>query len=245
MSSSTKFKVPPIKTFGGRLRSEWEKQRWMRRLTPHSAFCTPHSLGFTLLEVLIAVAIMSGIVTVIYASFSTTSRNVEQSEARRDSADLARSLIVKLSDDIANAYYNPALKETVFDAKPSTTTEDEPRFDSLSLTTLTNWRTPDSKEMDLWEVGYRFEERLDGTGKTLIRREKREINGDRAALEGGTDYEVTDQVKELRLRYSADGQTWSDEWHSSSSHSWPKVVEIRLLLADGSSFFTLVEARRW
>ncbi|HET7317853.1 MAG TPA: prepilin-type N-terminal cleavage/methylation domain-containing protein, partial [Nitrospirota bacterium] len=57
---------------------------------PHPAFRIPNSQGFTLLEVLIAVAIMSAIVTVIYASFSTASRNVQQAEEIRDSADLAR-----------------------------------------------------------------------------------------------------------------------------------------------------------
>jgi len=199
--------------------------------------------GFTLLEVLMAMSILTVIVTVIYMSFSTTGRNVEQAEARRDSADLARTLIAKLSDDIANAYYNSSMKETVFDAKPSTTTENEPRFDGIALTTLTNYRKTDSKEMDLWEVGYRFEDRLDGKGKVLIRREKREINKDSIPLEGGTDYEVTDQIAELRLRYY-DGSTWSDEWHSSSKLKKPTSVEIRLTLADGSSFLTSVDAGR-
>jgi general secretion pathway protein J len=202
-----------------------------------------HAKGFTLLEVLMAMSILAVIVTVIYASFSTTGRNVEQAEARRDRTDLARTLIAKLSDDIANAYYNSSIKETVLEAQPSTTTEGEPRFDSLALTTLTNWRKPDSKEMDLWEVGYRFEDRLDGKGKVLIRREKRELNKDSTPLEGGTDYEVTDQITELRLRYF-DGSTWVDEWHSSSKQKLPRAVEILLTQADGSSFLTSVEAGR-
>jgi len=204
-------------------------------------YCS-HLKGFTLLEVLLAMSILAVIVTVIYTSFSTTGRNIDQAEAMRDSTDLARTLIAKLSDDIANAYYNSSMRETVFDAKPSTTT-DEPRFDSIALTTLTNWRKPDSKEMDLWEVGYRFEDRPDGKGKVLIRSEKREINKDSTPLEGGTDYEVTDQISELRLRYS-DGLTWSDEWHSSSKGKKPTAVEILLVLADGSSFLTHVDAGR-
>ena len=48
---------------------------------PYFAF---RSNGFTLLEVLIATAIMSVIVTVIYMSFFTTGRNVEQAEEIRD-----------------------------------------------------------------------------------------------------------------------------------------------------------------
>ena len=188
-------------------------------------------------------SILAVIVTVIYTSFSTTGRNVEQAEARRDRTDLARTLIAKLSDDIANAYYNTSMKETVFDAKPSTTTADEPRFDSIALTTLTNWRKPASKEMDLWEVGYRFEERPEGKGKVLIRREKREINKDSTPLEGGSDYEVTDQITGLRLRYY-DGSSWVDEWHSSSRQKLPRSVEITLTQADGSSFLTHIEAGR-
>ena len=201
------------------------------------------SKGFTLLEVLMAMSILAVLVTVIFTTFSTAGRNVEQAEARRDRTDLARTLIAKLSDDIANAYYNPSMGETIFYAKQSTQDKDEPRFDSIALTTLTNWRKPDSKEMDLWEVGYRFEERPDGKGKALIRREKRELNKNSTLLEGGTDYEVTDRLTELRLRYH-DGSTWIDEWDSGSKLRLPKAVEIRLTQADGSSFLTRVEAGR-
>ena len=97
--------------------------------------------------------------------------------------------------------------------------------------------------MDLWEVGYRFAEQQEGKGKVLIRREKREINKDSTPLEGGLDYEVTDQITELRLRYY-DGSTWVDEWHSSSKQKLPRSVEITLTQADGSSFLTHVEAGR-
>ncbi len=191
-----------------------------------------------------AVAIMSVITTVIYASFSTAGRNVEQAEAKRTETDLARTLIAKLMDDITNAYYSPALlNETVFEGKPSTTMEDEPRFDSLTLTTLTNWRKPDSREMDLWEVGYRFEERPDGSGRVLVRREMRELTEDSKSLEEWTDYEVTDQIAELRLRYLY-GSTWRDEWHSSSSLNKPKAVEIWLVMVGGASFLTKVEVGR-
>jgi general secretion pathway protein J len=212
------------------------------------------SEGFTLLEVLIAMAILALIVSVIYASFSTAGRNVEQAEAVRDRTDLARTLMARLSDDIANAYYNPLMKETVFDGKRSTQETDKPRFDSILLTTLTNWRKPDSNETEMWEVGYRFEEKPDGTGTVMIRHEKRELKKDDAPGEGGSDMEITDRVKELRLRYSAGfastGSTplaWEDEWKCSPSRKLPKIVEVRLVLDDGSLYLTHVdvEAGRW
>lgn len=201
-------------------------------------------MGFTLLEVLIAVSIMAGIIAVIYTSFFTTSRNVEQAEATRDASDLARTLVSKLSSDIANAYYNPAMPETVFYGKSSTVTKDEPRFDSIDLTTLTNWRRPDTKETDLWEVGYSFQEQPDKTGMVMLRKEKRELGKDfPPPLEGGTEYIITDRIDQLRLRYY-NGTSWVDDWDSRTRHALPNAVEIQLVLDDGSSYITLVDAGR-
>ena len=109
--------------------------------TPHSSPRTSHgSKGFTLLEVLIAVAIMAGIVTVIYASFFTTSQNVEQAEKIRDASDLARTLVAKLTNDIANAYVNAGMNTsnaplTIFYGKKvqPETGDDKPRYDELYL----------------------------------------------------------------------------------------------------------------
>ena len=216
---------------------------------PNFEFRIPHSKGFTLLEVLIAVAIMSVIVTVIYTSFSTTSRNVEQAEEMRDSTDLARTLLAKLSDDIANAYVNarmntPAVLTIFYGKKGEADLKDEKnRRDAISLTTLTNVRTLGSKETDLWEVGYFFKEKTNGSGFVLMRREKRELSKDSPALEGDFfTYKVTDRVESLTFRYYDTGvQKWQDEWDSRTRGALPKAVEITLTIDDGSSYIMEVE----
>ncbi len=204
---------------------------------------TPNSNGFTLIEVLLALAILAVIITAIYASFSTARRNVESAEAVRDETDLARTLIARLSDDIANAYYHQGMKTiTIFYGKKEElgTGDDKRRFDSISMTTLTNWRKPDSKETDLWEVGYHFEEKADGKGRVLMRREKRELSKDIPLLEGGVDFEITDSMDGFQLRYY-NGYQWSDEWDTRSHASLPKTVEISLFLADGKRYTTVVD----
>ena len=214
--------------------ADWEQGR-MRPANPKSG-------GFTLLEVLIAVAIMAGIVTVIYASFSTASRNVEQAEAKRDAADLARTLLTKLSSDITNAYYNPSKSETFFYGKKSGAGTDVPRFDAIAFTTLTNWRRPNSKETELWEVGYWFEEQSEKSGRALFRKEKRELSKDIPPLEGGADFMLTDRIRSLRLQYF-NGLAWTDDWDTRAQRSTalPKAVEITLVLDEGSLYTMQIE----
>jgi type II secretory pathway component PulJ len=193
--------------------------------------------------VLLALAILAVIMTSIYAGFSTSARNIEQAEEIRDGTDQARTLIARLANDIANAYVRTDMGWTFLYGRRFETEESRQRYDSIYLTTLTNWRKPDSREMDLWEVGYFFQERPDGRGRMLMRKEKREHAKDVPAREGGIDYEITDAVEGLRLRYSADGSTWLDEWDTKQQGRLPRAVEILLTLAGGRVYATLVDVR--
>ncbi len=206
--------------------------------------------GFTLLEVLIAVAIMAGIVTVIYSSFFTTSRNIEQAETIRDSSDMARTLMQRLSNDITNAYAkqimnSPAIVTALIGKKEEAQTGDvKSRYDNITMTTLTNTRRLNSKETELWEVGYFFKQKPEGPGYILMRREKRELSKDVPAGEGGFEYEISDRVKSLQLRYNATGgNTWLDDWNSTSRNSLPKIVEIALTLESGMTYSMYVEVK--
>ncbi len=220
------------------------KMQYQKKQHLKFAIRNRQSEGFTLIEVLLAMAILAVVVTVIYAVFSTSSANVKLAEASRDETDLARTLIARMSDDIANAYCSAGLSGTFFYGKSEEVETGGSKFrhDSLSLTTLTNWRKPDSKETDLWEVGYSFEEKSDGSGYVLVRREKRELNTDVPPLEGGVEYEITDRIEELRVRYY-DGSTWVDTWNRKTGcnqANLPRALEISLTLDSGSVFVTKV-----
>jgi prepilin-type N-terminal cleavage/methylation domain-containing protein len=205
-----------------------------------------NSRGFTLLEVLLAMAILTVILTVIYSSFSTAGRSVTSAEAVRDETDLARTLIAKLSQDIENAYCGPVTNGSpVFYGKKEEVENEgvKRRHDSIALTTLTNWRRPDSKETELLEADYYFKEKADGKGYVLMRREKRELSKDVPPTEGGVEYEITDQVAALQLRYSDNGSNWKDEsGRKTPPCSKPKLVEITLVLLSGKQYSTVVRA---
>jgi general secretion pathway protein J len=209
---------------------------------PHSAFAIPHSRGFTLLEVLLAMAILTIVASAVYASFATAGRMVEQAGEVRDGTDLARTLLARITSDIANVYVNPGMTETFLLGRKVEDEEQRKRYDGIYLTTLTNWRKPESREMELWEVGYYFQDRPDGKGRVLFRKEKRELSKDAPPLEGTTDYELTDTVADLRFRYYT-GSTWSDEWDTRTQGRVPRAVEIILSLDGGRVYMTTTEIK--
>ena len=209
-------------------------------INPDSRSGAPNSKGFTLIEVLLALAVLALVLTMIYSSFSTASQSVERAEVVRDATDLARTLIARLSNDIANASCSADTNVVVFYGKKDELEieGEKRRNDSIYLTTLTNWRRPDSKETEMWEVGYYFEERPDTKTRVLMRREKRELSKDFPPLEGGVAFELTDRVEELKLRY-LDGSKWVDEWgNKSRCNPRPKAVEISLTLDTGRMYVT-------
>jgi len=201
--------------------------------------------GFTLLEVLLAMAILAVILTVVYASFSTAGKNVEQAEALRDEMDIARGLLVRISSDIANSYIGQNMSTTFFygkkeEAEGESSGGAKIRRDSIAMTTLTN-RPLNLKETELWEVGYFFKEKPDGKGFVLFRREKRELSKDVLPLDGGTEDEITDRVESLQFRYSTDGTNWTDNGWPLSSSAQPKAMEIILTLDNGKVYTTKVD----
>ena len=214
------------------------------RIIPHSAFRIPHSKGFTLVEVLLAMAILAVVMTAIYAGFSAAGASVEHAEASRDSMDLGRTLMALMTRDIANAFCRSGMQGTFFfGKKEEVEIEGEKyRMDSLALTTLTNWRRPDSKETELWKVGYFFQEKPEGDGRVMMRHEQR-IVGSEDLENVETTYEITDAVRSLQIRYW-NGASWIDDRGSETKCDEPLPAEITLTLKDGTVLMTRADVVR-
>lgn len=202
------------------------------------------SRGFTLVEVLLAVTILAVIMTAVYTSFSAAGASVEHAEQVRDSNDLGRTLLAVMTRDLSNAYCRSDRKGTFFSGKKNEVEveSEKLRMDSLALTTLTNWRRPGSKETELWEVGYFFQERPDGDGYVLMRREDRAV-GDENAVETAAEYEITDRVRSLQVRYW-NGASWIDDRGGSGMCVDPLPMEVTLVLQDGRVFQSRVDVVR-
>jgi len=194
--------------------------------------------------VLLAMAILAVVLTTIYASFSAAGVSVEHAESVRDSMDLGRTLLALMNRDIANAFCRSNMQGTFFLGKKNEVEVggEAVRMDSISLTTLTNWRRPGSNETELWAVGYFFKERPEGDGYVLMRREDRAV-GSEQAVNDATEYEITDAVRSLQIRYW-DGAKWIDDRGSESMCFDPLPAEITLTMRDGTVLLTRADVVR-
>lgn len=203
--------------------------------------------GFTLIEVLIAITILTVIMMVVYQAFTASTDGIRRAEAVDELNSTARVIFLKLMDDINNAYLTGNNVIFVGDSKR----DKELPQDSLNLTSISNLRmVKDAKETDLYEIGYKMKEdyayQKQEKRLSLFRREKKTI-GVEPVLEGGEAYELTDEIAGLRFSYfDGANKKWKDNWDSrSTTTKLPTAVEVEVILFDADkkerAFKTIID----
>lgn len=178
--------------------------------------------GFTLFEVMVAIAILGMIVGLIYGSFATTARSKEEIETRNDIYHEARWALDKLENDLASAYVttNPN-SQAVFFSLNNTGASGTPR-DYLHFSTFSHVKfNPQSRESDQANVKYFVTENPETGVPTLYRWEDASMtpqddisNIDPSTWTGeGQVFELAEGVLAFDLRFW-DGYDWAEEWDS-------------------------------
>lgn len=176
--------------------------------------------GFTLIEVLLAVAILATLIVavmgVLTANLNMRHRSSEMSEVYQNTTMALR----RMTSELNSAFYVSDLSEemaenreiryrSVFDG----------RRDELSFTTMSYMqRYTDEAAGDQAEITYRLENRRDRNGKArqvLIRREQAPI--DARPERGGRLTVALENVKSLRFEYwdpdrEVGGEAWVSQW---------------------------------
>lgn len=188
--------------------------------------------GFSLLEILIAVAILAVVLMLTYQTSSQTLKTKKRIEAKEMVYHTARITMEKMVNDISQAFL-VTTKEHQGDSQGSPLMKtlfkgDESSIHFSALSHLRLFR--DSKESEQTEIGYKIE-RDSGGGdwQNLERREAPFI--DTKPEDGGKWFPLASQVKELKFEYY-DGKQhdWVSSWNSDSDKKdyLPKAVRIRL-----------------
>jgi type II secretion system protein J len=193
--------------------------------------------GFTLLEVLVSVAILAIIMAVIYSAYVT---NVEAIQIARENGQVHQTARIVL--DLMTRDLQSALTELQV---PSETTRlgligktedrDGRRMDRIDFTTLTHMAlTEQGPSTDLCEVGYmvvKDEEQED----VLVLMRRDDASPDEDLTEGGAVQELARDILEFKITYEDSQGEERDSWgteETGDSSGLPVLVRVRLVLKD-------------
>jgi general secretion pathway protein J len=193
--------------------------------------------GMTLIEAMIAIAILSLVMTLVYGGFSQTMRNRAIMEASLDRSHVVRVTMERLARELSQAYVsihvNPnatlVTSRTIFHGRREGAGT---RIDFTSFSHRRLFR--DAHESDQNELGYflthrRGEDRRDSV--VLVRRESRRIDDE--PEEGGQLTVMIEDVREFTIRYLDPlSHQWVEEWDSTGleANRLPSQVMIRLVV---------------
>lgn len=198
--------------------------------------------GLTLLEVLIASAILSLVASMIWVAFDQTARMRTKLSERQEHDHLARVAITRITRDLRSAFLSLHVNQeqraaaviTAFKGRSSN------GGSRLDLTTFTHRRLRrGTHEGDACEVGYQLLDHRgdDGVrGMDLVRRESPRIDND--PERGGVIDVLIPGVKSFELSYY-DDQTdqWTETWDSTQATGQvgrlPPRVRVTITLEEG------------
>ena len=171
------------------------------------------SKGFTLVEILVALAILAMIVASTFTIFRSASKSWQKGETRRERYQNARIAISRMGAEISHAVINsnPLCRFT----------GDKNKLSFVSFVST------DAGVFELSEVEYW----LDSAKRLLIRND--EIDPDYDFTTYGHSDILSDNIRELEFSYF-DGLVWQDAWNPdrTSGFGLPKAVKIKIKVED-------------
>jgi general secretion pathway protein J len=193
-----------------------------------------HEKAFTLIEILIALAILAILSTLIYGTFAQSRLLATRMEATSEAYQTVRQIFQVMQDELSMAYYvEPTgadlTSNVVFIAKSpdlkGQLSTDQPL---LRFTTLGHRRwQPDSPETDLSLVEYEIKK--DPTTNLLTLYHREETNLLSTTETSTEEYELAEGLKEFSLRFF-DGADWGDSWDSTEKKDVPQAVEVKFVV---------------
>lgn len=192
--------------------------------------------GFTLIEVLISVALVSVIMMMIWQTTSQTISAKRRVEKREELYHSARVAMDKMMQDLSMAYLvrgNPHWGSK--QGSPQLKTVFKGDADGFQFTSLSHLRLfKGSRESEGTEIGYRLERDPDDRDFLVLqRREAKGIDGN--PDEGGAWVSLASRVKAFQAEYYDGGKfDWISSWDSESTEKekLPRAVRLKLVFED-------------
>jgi len=192
--------------------------------------------GFTLLEVLVSIAILVIIMAALYSAYTT---NVEAIQIARQNGEIhqtARIVLDRITKDLQSALIRTSVASERI--KLGLIGEDREidgrRADRMDFTTVTHLpMMENAPASDLCEIGYLIEEDSEGKVLVLLRRDDPSVDED--FTKGGWLQEMARNVLEFKVTYQDSRGEDSDRWNTLENRpgpGLPVLIKVRLVLKD-------------
>ncbi len=190
--------------------------------------------GFTLLEVLVASAILSMVLAIVYGVFSQTLTSTQRAEEQNAQSRAARIVLLRIGDDL-QASLPLTSGHFRFVGRASHTQQFPDSF--LSFVSESGLPlTSGSPTSDGYEIEYELvpDPRATPPVQQLVRRARfapMTAGSDLTRASEGETLPLLTGVQGLRFRFF-DGRVWHDEWgKDQTAMKLPRAVEVELYLA--------------
>jgi prepilin-type N-terminal cleavage/methylation domain-containing protein len=181
-------------------------------------------LGFTLLELLVAVSIMALMLAILYQTFGATIRATETANEESDIYQMAHLGFSIMTDELQSTFWSKDRPDTFFVGSA----------DSLRFTALSRHRYGEGVQgSELAALHYYLEVARADPGEeprlTLFHEEETNLFSLSSASLQRT--ELVEMVHEFSLGYLV-RKSWIDSWDAGERGKLPEAVDIRLTLKD-------------
>jgi prepilin-type N-terminal cleavage/methylation domain-containing protein len=208
-------------------------------------FSTSPGSGFTLVELLVAMAVLAVVLTLIYGAGTGTFRLARETESQCDIYAMAGTAMERILEDLESTWVAPggAAAETAGDKAPPTPFRGEAReLDGrpagfLLFRTLSHLDfLPDGDRAGQGEVRYDVTEGDEGAGLTLYRTDRPVYGG--TPSPGSPGWVLCDRLSGVRFLFlDAEGREW-DHWDSANKENGrrpPPMVTVELVFMNPSA----------
>ncbi len=192
--------------------------------------------GFTLVEMLVALAMIATIVSMVYGSYAATSRSAEVYDSRLTCSQRADLVLRLLARQLRCAYRPPAEPNATESSRTS-----EIRKPSAAF--LGGTRSPGGEVLDFLTTAplgggpngpqglARMSYQHDATKRTLAVCCRPATGSVHAEDVAGQWQIVLHQVADIEIEFH-DGLQWQPQWNSETSRKLPRAVRLGLTVTD-------------
>jgi general secretion pathway protein J len=203
----------------------------MSRLAPRA-----RAAGFTLIEIMLAMAVLAFITAMMWGSFSQTATNKRALEAAQERVHTARVALMRMSRELEMAYVATEQTTGAY-TRTFLTASSQATVDELSFSTFAHQRLRGGlAESDSTVVTYYGARDPDDARITnLMRRETRRLQAEDPKTLAGESYVLCPDVARVKFSfYNHTKKEWENDWdtHTPGVDTLPTHVRISLTVFD-------------